>query len=35
MQVDDMQGLVFDDHAWAVEHFHPKVQQQSPASKGP
>jgi len=31
MQVDDMQGLVFDDHAWAVEHFllnDPKVQQQ-------
>ena len=34
MQVDDMQGLVFDDHAWAAEHFlpfillnDPKVQQ--------
>ncbi len=31
MQVDDMQGLVCDDHACAVEHFllnDPKVQQQ-------
>ena len=31
MQVDDMQGLAFDEHAWAVEHFllnDPKVQQQ-------
>ncbi len=31
MQVDDMQGLAFDEQAWAVEHFllnDPKVQQQ-------
>ena len=31
MQVDDMQGLPFDEQAWAVEHFllnDPKVQQQ-------
>ena len=31
MQVDDMQGLAFDEQAWAIEHFllnDPKVQQQ-------